>query len=355
MSGDTALEIAAAVRSGERSARERGRGAPRPHRRARGRAPRVQPRHRRAGARGGRRRRPPGGGGRGPGPAGRGAGRAEGQPVHRRACPPRARRRSSRAGARPTTPPWSPACATPGPSPSARRTSTSSRWARPPRTRRSGPPATRTTPRRVPGGSSGGSAAAVAAGFAPICARVRHRRVDPPAGGALRRRRREADLRPGVALRPRRVRVEPRPDRPVRRHGGRRRRGARGHRRPRPRRLHLDPRGQPPSLLDQLDRGVEGLRVGIVQELLDAEGIAPDVAARAQAAAEALERGGRQGRGGVGAGRDLRPVRLLPDRPGRGVEQPRPLRRRPLRPAGRRAPPPARCTTAPAPPGSAPR
>ena len=45
---------------------------------------------------------------------------------------------------------------------------------------------------------------------------------------------------------------------------------------------------------------------------------------------------GRQGRGGVGPGGDLRPVRLLPDRPGRGVEQPRPLRRRALRPAGRR-------------------
>ncbi len=59
-------------------------------------------------------------------------------------------------------------------------------------------------------------------------ARVRHRRIDPPAGGALRCRRREADVRPGEPLRPRRLRVEPRPDRALRRHGGRRRRGARG-------------------------------------------------------------------------------------------------------------------------------
>ena len=54
-----------------------------------------------------------------------------------------------------------------------------------------------------PGGSSGGSAAAVAAGFAPLGARLRHRRLDPPARRAVRRRRREADLRRGVALRAR--------------------------------------------------------------------------------------------------------------------------------------------------------
>jgi aspartyl-tRNA(Asn)/glutamyl-tRNA(Gln) amidotransferase subunit A len=50
---------------------------------------------------------------------------------------------------------------------------------------------------------------------------------------------------------------------------------------------------EPPlSLLDQLDRGVEGLRIGVVQELLGAEGIDPDVAARTRAAVEALERAG---------------------------------------------------------------
>ena len=51
--------------------------------------------------------------------------------------------------------------------PRARRTRTSSRWARPPRTRPTGRPATRGTPTRVPGGSGGGTAAAVSAGLAP--------------------------------------------------------------------------------------------------------------------------------------------------------------------------------------------
>ena len=42
---------------------------------------------------------------------------------------------------------------------------------------------------RVPGGSSGGSAAAVAAYHAPRRDRHRHRRLDPPAGRAVRHRR----------------------------------------------------------------------------------------------------------------------------------------------------------------------
>src|SRR3546814_16741428 len=50
--------------------------------------------------------------------------------------------------------------------------------------------------------------------------------------------------------------------------------------------LPLDPVGE------RLAEGVDGLRVGIVKELLDIEGIAPAVAARATAAAEALEHAG---------------------------------------------------------------
>ena len=56
----------------------------------------------------------------------------------------------------------------PARSSSARRTWTSSRWARPPRTARTARRSIPGTRPRVPGGSSGGSAAAVAAGLAPL-------------------------------------------------------------------------------------------------------------------------------------------------------------------------------------------
>ena len=65
--------------------------------------------------------------------------------------------------------------------------------------------------------------------------RHRHRRLDPPAGGAVRDRRDEADLRPGQPLRDRRVRQLARPDRAVRPRRARRRGAApRGRRSRRP-------------------------------------------------------------------------------------------------------------------------
>jgi aspartyl-tRNA(Asn)/glutamyl-tRNA(Gln) amidotransferase subunit A len=46
--------------------------------------------------------------------------------------------------------------------------------------------------------------------------------------------------------------------------------------------------GDPPEASSRLDGGVDGLRVGVVTELLEAEGIAPDVVARVRQAADAL-------------------------------------------------------------------
>jgi aspartyl-tRNA(Asn)/glutamyl-tRNA(Gln) amidotransferase subunit A len=49
-----------------------------------------------------------------------------------------------------------------------------------------------------------------------------------------------------------------------------------------------------PPVVGHLEDGVDGLRIGVVKELLDIEGVAPDVAARARAAAEALEAAGAE-------------------------------------------------------------
>ena len=84
--------------------------------------------------------------------------------------PRHSRRRRRRACARATSPsatrPPSRICGRPARSSSARPTCTSSRSARPTKTRRSGRRAIRYDPTRSPGGSSGGSAASVAAGMA---------------------------------------------------------------------------------------------------------------------------------------------------------------------------------------------
>ena len=147
---------------------------------------------------------------------------------------------------------------------------------------------------RVPGGSSGGSAAAVAGAPRAVGDRHRHRRLDPPAGGALRDRRPEADLRRDLALRDGRLRLLARPVRAAdpRRH----RRGAAAAARCEGR----DPR-------DSTSVGIEGgvelpSREDLAgpalrrrpRLLAHAEGVEPGVAEVFEAALELIERARRR-------------------------------------------------------------
>jgi len=146
-------------------------------------------------------------------------------------------------------------------------------------------------PTKVPGGSSGGSAVAVAAGFAPLA-------LGSDTGGSIRQ---PAALCGVVGVKPTYGRVS--------RYGLVAFASSLDQIGPFAATVAdaaalyeviagYDPADSTsipeavPTVLDHLTDGVDGLRVGLVTELCQAEGIAPDVSARVRAAAEALSAAG---------------------------------------------------------------
>ena len=81
---------------------------------------------------------------------------------------------------------------------------------------------------------------------------------------------------------------------------------------------------------------VKPLTIGVAREYFG-DGLDAEVEAAVRAALKVYEKLGRDGEGGVAAAQPVRDRDLLPGGHGRGVEQPGPLRRRPLRPPRRRA------------------
>ena len=182
-----------------------------------------------------------------------------------------------------------------------------------------------------------------------------HGRLDPPAGVAVRDRRAQADLRRDLALRHGRVRVLARPVRAAdpdrRRRRDRCSTSCRAATTSDSTSVGIEARRQAPAATD-----LKGLRFGVARDFSHhAEGVEPGVAAVFERALALIERLGGEIDEIELPQRRARDLRLLRDRPGRGVVEPPALRRRALRAARGRRLARSPCTSAPAPPASATR
>jgi hypothetical protein len=210
---------------------------------------------------------------------------------------------------------------------SPRPTRTSSRWAPRPRTPGSARRATRGTTVACPAAPRAAARPRSPQARA-LGARHRHRRLDPPARRAVRHRRPQADLRRRLALRHDRVRLLARPGRSA--DARRDRRGAAAR--------HMvgarDPRDSTSLRFPGADRAAERTDLAACGSACPlraerrghragrARGLRGDARARRSSGRASSLRA---------AARPARALRLLRDRAGRGVVQPRALRRRPLR------------------------